>query len=191
MKHATNGEVLLFKRPIEQKFSLLFANMDGPNEEEVVDFEFISNPQVIDKGLKRPWIKGHNLRILLSNLQAIQSSVKSTFGYVRSRNSSGSNNSSSKQPPISRPTSSNSSSSSSNGILNTLMNNSTSCLSNGLAQGIAATLTASAVAASAAPGSNGHAGSGGGIVTSSSNSQVGNGLKEFLLEQHLVRQEPF
>ena len=46
MKHATNGEVLLFKRPIEQKFSLLFANMDGPNEEEVVDFEFISNPQV-------------------------------------------------------------------------------------------------------------------------------------------------
>ena len=72
------------------------------------------------------------------------------------------------------------------------MNNSTSCLSNGLAQGIAATLTASAVAASAAnslPGSNGHAGSG--SVTSSSNSQVGNGLKEFLLEQHLVRQEPF
>lgn len=50
MKHATNGEVLLFKRPIEQKFSLLFANMDGPNEEEVVDFEFISNPQVIDTG---------------------------------------------------------------------------------------------------------------------------------------------
>ena len=46
MKHATNGEVLLFKRPIEQKFSVLFSNMDGPNEEEVVDFEFISNPQV-------------------------------------------------------------------------------------------------------------------------------------------------
>ena len=46
MKHATNGEVLLFKRPIEQKFSILFSNMDGPSEEDVVDFEFISNPQV-------------------------------------------------------------------------------------------------------------------------------------------------
>lgn len=49
MKHATNGEVLLFKRPIEQKFSVLFSNMDGPNEEEVVDFEFISNPQVLNR----------------------------------------------------------------------------------------------------------------------------------------------
>jgi hypothetical protein len=65
------------------------------------------------------------------------------------------------------------------------MNNSTSgCLSNGLAQGIAATL------ASTQNGGlqNGHAvtvnGHGGSVQ---SHSAVGNGLKEFLLEQqHLV-----
>ena len=160
MKHASNGEVLLFKRPIEQKFSVLlnvstdlFANL---NEDEVVDFEFISNPQ------------------------AIQTSVKTTFGYMRSRNSSGTNSVGSggqppRQPPISRPTSSNSSSgASSNGILSSLINNGStgSCLSNGLAQGIAATLASA----------NGH--------QQSSASTVGNGLKEFLLEHqhqhHLV-----
>jgi hypothetical protein len=64
MKHATNGEVLLFKRPIETKFSKLLTGgvtdiFSGLNEDEVVDFEFISNPQ------------------------AIQTSVKNTFGYVR------------------------------------------------------------------------------------------------------------
>ena len=106
MKHATNSEVLLFKRLIEQKLATLLSvsasnstphssnNSDlfsGLNEEEnVVDFEFISNPQ------------------------AIQTSVKNTFGYVRSRNSSGTNSVGSvghgslrQQPPISRPTSSN------------------------------------------------------------------------------------
>ena len=95
MKHATNGEVLLFKRPIETKFSKLLTGgvtdiFSGLNEDEVVDFEFISNPQ------------------------AIQTSVKNTFGYVRSRNSSGSGSVGShhgganvRQPPISRPTSSN------------------------------------------------------------------------------------
>jgi hypothetical protein len=72
MKHASNGEVLLFKRPIEAKFSALLTGgvseiFAGLNEDEVVDFEFISNHQ------------------------AIQSSVKNTFGYVRSRNSSGTN----------------------------------------------------------------------------------------------------
>ena len=52
MKHATNGEVLLFKRPIETKFSKLLTGgvtdiFSGLNEDEVVDFEFISNPQAI------------------------------------------------------------------------------------------------------------------------------------------------
>jgi hypothetical protein len=149
MKHASNGEVLLFKRPIEQKFSVLLNVSDlfaGLNEDEVVDFEFISNAQ------------------------AIQTSVKTTFGYMRSRNSSGTNSVGSsgqppRQPPISRPTSSNSSSGASSnggGILSSMMNNGS--LSNGLAQGIAATLAA-----------NGH---------QQSTSAVGNGLKEFLMEQH-------
>ena len=98
MKHATNSEVLLFKRLIEQKLATLLNSSNSTlsndlfsslNEEEVVDFEFISNPQ------------------------AIQTSVKNTFGYVRSRNSSGTNSVGSahgslrQQPPISRPTSSN------------------------------------------------------------------------------------
>ena len=100
MKHATNSEVLLFKRLIENKLATLLTssnsalssdlfNGSGLSEEEVVDFEFISNPQ------------------------AIQTSVKNTFGYVRSRNSSGTNSVGSahgslrQQPPISRPTSSN------------------------------------------------------------------------------------
>ena len=100
MKHATNSEVLLFKRLIEQKLTTVLTssnsalssdlfNGSGLSEEEVVDFEFISNPQ------------------------AIQTSVKNTFGYVRSRNSSGTNSVGSahgslrQQPPISRPTSSN------------------------------------------------------------------------------------
>merc|ERR1712223_1167440 len=152
MKHATNGEVLLFKRLIEQKLATLLSVsaggtssngsgggnngssdlFSGLNEEDgnVVDFEFISNPQ------------------------AIQTSVKNTFGYVRSRNSSGSGSVGShhggnvtRQPPISRPTSSNSSSigsaasSGGSSLLNSLMNNSTpDYMSNGLAQGIAATL---------------------------------------------------
>ena len=119
---------------------------------------------------------------------------KNVFIY-RSRNTSGTNSVGSgsgvRQPPISRPTSSNSSSigsaasSGGSSLLNSLMNNSTSgCLSNGLAQGIAATL------ASTQNGGlqNGHAvtvnGHGGSVQ---SHSAVGNGLKEFLLEQqHLV-----
>lgn len=166
MKHATNGEVLLFKRPIEQKFSGLGSCGDifTLTEDEVIDFEFISNPQ------------------------AIQTSVKNTFGYVRSRNSSGTNSVGSvsgppRQPPISRPTSSNSSNSSSApsaAILNSLMNNAAaaSSLSNGLAQGIAATLAAS----------NGHSAGSQQSQNSHHSTVVGNGLKEFLLEQqHLVR----
>lgn len=168
MKHATNGEVLLFKRPIEQKFSGLGSCGDifTLTENEVIDFEFISNPQ------------------------AIQTSVKNTFGYVRSRNSSGTNSVGSvttgppRQPPISRPTSSNSSNSSSApsaAILNSLMNNvaSTSSLSNDLAQGIAATLAASN-GGSQQPQNSHHS------------TVVGNGLKEFLLEQqHLQHSRPF
>ena len=140
MKHATNGEVLLFKRPIEQKFSKLLTGassevFSGLNEDEVVDFEFISNPQ------------------------AIQTSVKNTFGYVRSRNSSGTNSvgSAPKQPPISRPTSSNSSGSGS--LLNSLMNGH----------------------------GNGMHGNGLSFATLNSHSAVGNGLKEFLLEQQTLR----
>jgi len=174
MKHATNGEVLLFKRPIETKFSKLLTGgvtdiFSGLNEDEVVDFEFISNPQ------------------------AIQTSVKNTFGYVRSRNSSGTNSVGShggnvRQPPISRPTSSNSSSigsaasSGGSSLLNSLMNNSTSgCMSNGLAQGIAVTLAST---------QNGHAAASvnGGHQSSVSHSAVGNGLKEFLLEQQHLQQ---
>lgn len=174
MKHATNSEVLLFKRLIEQKLATLLSVsaggtssngsgggggnngssdlFSGLNEEDgnVVDFEFISNPQ------------------------AIQTSVKNTFGYVRSRNSSGTNSVGSvghgslrQQPPISRPTSSNSSNGS---MLNSLMNGSS--LSNGLAQGIAATLAAS---------NGGH--------QQPQQTSVGNGLKEFLLEQHQLQHQ--
>ncbi len=162
--------MLLFKRPIEQKFSVLLTGgsaaeiFSGLNEDEIVDFEFISNAQ------------------------AIQTSVKNTFGYVRSRNSSGTNSVGSsgvprQQPPISRPTSSNSSSNgssnnsqNSHGLLNSLMSSGTSnsCnLSNGLAQGIAASLN------------NGH--HHGHQNSISHSSAVGSGLKEFLMEQQQLQ----
>ena len=59
MKNASNGEVLLFKRPIEQKFGSLLANSPDVNLEDVCDFKFVFN------------------------YQAIQSNVKNTFGYIR------------------------------------------------------------------------------------------------------------
>ena len=100
LKHARNGEIHLFKRPIEQKYSALLSYNETNNLDSICDFEFVYN------------------------YAAIQSGVKSTFGYVRSRHDSGqsagssSNGSSSnggvamsngsvammsKQPPISRP----------------------------------------------------------------------------------------
>ena len=60
MKNASNSEVLSFKRPIEQKFSSLMANSPDVNLDDVCDFKFVGN------------------------YAAIQSGVKSTFGYIRS-----------------------------------------------------------------------------------------------------------
>ncbi len=201
-----NGEAFLFERPIKQKFSALLTGQvsdifAGLNEEEIVDFEFISNPQ------------------------AIQTSVKNTFGYVRSRNSSGTNSSGTnssvgsggcngvassgppggsvgggsssagmhqqqnnfhrpcKQPPISRPTSSNSSSQNSvNGgiVLSSFLGGATTganTLSNGLAQGIATFAS-----------NNGdhvqHGGMHNGVGQQPQHQQhsMSNGIKDFLME---------
>ena len=122
MRHSRNSEVLLFKHPLEQQFSSLSNNMNAIENigslstEDVCDFEFISN------------------------YQAIQIGVRNSFGYLHSRNSTNTSNGSqnitqnahqqnstpnvpgplaasmggcnitvggptSKQPPISRPTS--------------------------------------------------------------------------------------
>ena len=121
MRHSSNSEVLMFKHPLEQQFSTLSNNMNAIENigslspDDVCDFEFISN------------------------YQAIQHGVRNTFGYLNSRNSSNTSNvtqnmtqntqqnsiqnvpgplsvsmggcnaavggPTSKQPPISRPTS--------------------------------------------------------------------------------------
>lgn len=58
MKNASNGEVLLFKRPIEQKFSSLMSNSPDVNLDDVCDLKFVGN------------------------YAAIQTNVKNTFGYI-------------------------------------------------------------------------------------------------------------
>lgn len=58
MKNASNGEVLLFKRPIEQKFSSLMSNSPDVNLDDVCDLKFVGN------------------------YKAIQANVKNTFGYI-------------------------------------------------------------------------------------------------------------
>ena len=171
MRHSRNAEVLMFKHPLEQQFSSLSNNMNAIENigslspEDVCDFEFISN------------------------YQAIQNGVRNTFGYLNSRNSSNTNSATqnvshnpiqnvpgqlngsmgscnaavggptSKQPPISRPTSMSASSGfngpneSSQGsnesglILSTLISNvsnsgnissdNSNSLTNGWAQGLA------------------------------------------------------
>ena len=73
MRHSSNSEVLMFKHPIEKHYSTLFNNINGMDNigslssEDVCDFEFISN------------------------FQAIQLGVRNTFGYLSTRNSSHSN----------------------------------------------------------------------------------------------------
>ena len=74
MRYSSNSEVLMFKHPLEQQFSTLSNNMNtienigSLNPEDVCDFEFISN------------------------YQAIQMGVRNTFGYLSSRNASNTNN---------------------------------------------------------------------------------------------------
>ena len=74
MRHSSNSEVLMFKHPLEQQFSTLSNNMNAIenigslSSEDVCDFEFISN------------------------YQAIQMGVRSTFGYLSSRNSTNASN---------------------------------------------------------------------------------------------------
>merc|ERR1719361_2609664 len=73
MRYSSNSEVLMFKHPLEQQFSTLSNNMNAIenigslNSEDVCDFEFISN------------------------YQAIQMGVRNSFGYLHSRNSNSSN----------------------------------------------------------------------------------------------------
>ena len=74
MRHSRNSEVLLFKHPLEQQFSSLSNNMNAIENigslstEDVCDFEFISN------------------------YQAIQIGVRNSFGYLHSRNSTNTSN---------------------------------------------------------------------------------------------------
>ncbi|TRY73834.1 hypothetical protein TCAL_12803 [Tigriopus californicus] len=146
VKHASSGEVLLFKRPIEQKFAAILAPLSkyDSNLDHLIDFEFASNPN------------------------AVPSAIKNTFGFIRIRSESSGelpNNrmlsNLGKQPPISRPvsqapghgspSSSSSSSSSSSGSHHTLglspllgnVSGAGNVLSNGLAQGIATLAAAS------------------------------------------------
>ena len=72
MRHSSNSKVLMFKHPLEQKFSVLFNNLNGIDNigslspEDVCDFEFISNFQAIHRN---------------------------SFGYLRSRHTSNPNGS--------------------------------------------------------------------------------------------------
>jgi tripartite motif-containing protein 2/3 len=77
MKHASNGEVLLFKKPLDARLHQLLSYTPELNMSSLTELEFISN------------------------FQAIQVGVKNQFGYVKSKPESGGGNK--QQPPISRP----------------------------------------------------------------------------------------
>jgi tripartite motif-containing protein 2/3 len=77
MKHATNFEVLLFKKPLDARLHQLLAYTPELNLGSITDLEFISN------------------------FQAIQVGVKNQFGYVKSKGDAA--RSAGQQPPISRP----------------------------------------------------------------------------------------
>lgn len=77
MKHASNGEVLMFKKPLDARLHQLITSNPELNLTTVAELEFISN------------------------FQAIQVGVKNQFGYVKSKPESG--NKLGQQPPISRP----------------------------------------------------------------------------------------
>jgi len=77
MKHASNGEVLLFKKPLDARLHQLLSYTPELNMGSITELEFISN------------------------FQAIQVGVKNQFGYVKSKPESGGANK--QQPPISRP----------------------------------------------------------------------------------------
>jgi tripartite motif-containing protein 2/3 len=78
MKHASNGEVLMFKKPLDARLHQLIASNPELNLATVAELEFISN------------------------FQAIQVGVKNQFGYVKSKPESG-NGKPGQQPPICRP----------------------------------------------------------------------------------------
>jgi len=77
MKHASNGEVLMFKKPLDARLHQLITANPELNLATVAELEFISN------------------------FQAIQVGVKNQFGYVKSKPESG--NKPGQQPPICRP----------------------------------------------------------------------------------------
>jgi len=79
MKHASNGEVLMFKKPLDARLHQLIASNPELNLATVAELEFISN------------------------FQAIQVGVKNQFGYVKSKPESGNKGGPGQQPPICRP----------------------------------------------------------------------------------------
>ena len=79
MKHASNGEVLMFKKPLDARLHQLLSYTPELSLNSLAELEFISN------------------------FQAIQVGVRNQFGYVKSKPESGPGNK--QQPPISRPVS--------------------------------------------------------------------------------------
>jgi tripartite motif-containing protein 2/3 len=81
MKHASNGEVLMFKKPLDARLHQLVTYTPDLNLAALTELEFISN------------------------FQAIQVGVKNQFGYVKTKQEleAGRRDGSRQQPPISRP----------------------------------------------------------------------------------------
>ena len=79
MKHASNGEVLMFKKPLDARLHQLLSAIPELNTQQICDLEFTSN------------------------FQAIQVGVRNQFGYVKSGAEVGQAGAVGKQPPISRP----------------------------------------------------------------------------------------
>merc|ERR1719210_2893968 len=76
MKHASNGEVLMFKKPLDARLHQLLTYIPELNLASLTELEFISN------------------------FQAIQVEVKNQFGYIKSKPEPSGGK---QQPPISRP----------------------------------------------------------------------------------------
>ena len=88
MKHASNGEVLMFKKPLDARLHQLIASNPELNLATVAELEFISNFQAIQVCPPRP-ARPLFHPIIILKVVLLQVGVKNQFGYVKSKPESG------------------------------------------------------------------------------------------------------
>ena len=103
MKHASNGEVLMFKKPLDARLHQLIASNPELNLATVAELEFISNFQAIQVCPPRPLARPLFHPFIILKVVLLQVGVKNQFGYVKSKPESGNKGGPGQQPPICRP----------------------------------------------------------------------------------------